>query len=96
MLPQTRSFQGESHVVLVLGAVEGHLQLDRLDHHFLRSADRRHRRVIGAFTQPKTAGEMVLTMDVRDGLPDQRPNNPFVDQHKRRVGHRRGDRAREG
>ena len=38
--------------------------------------------VIGAFTQPKIPSEMVLTLDVRDGLPDQRPNNPFVDKHR--------------
>ena len=38
--------------------------------------------VVGAFTQPKIPSEMVLTLDVRDGLPDQRPNNPFVDKHK--------------
>ena len=37
--------------------------------------------VIGAFTQPKLPGEMVLTLDMRNGLPDQRPNNPFVEQH---------------
>ena len=37
--------------------------------------------VIGVFTQPKLPGEMVLTLDMREGLPDQRPNNPFADQH---------------
>ena len=37
--------------------------------------------VIGVFTQPKLPGEMVLTLDMRNGLPDQRRNNPFADQH---------------
>jgi protease IV len=36
--------------------------------------------VVGAFTQPRLPGEMVLTLDMRDGLPDSRPNNPFADQ----------------
>jgi protease-4 len=36
--------------------------------------------VIGVFTQPKLPGEMVLTLDMRNGLPDQRANNPFADQ----------------
>ncbi len=37
--------------------------------------------VVGVFTQPKLPGEMVLTLDMREGLPDQRPNNPFAEQH---------------
>ncbi len=37
--------------------------------------------VIGAFTQPKLPGEMVLTLDVRGGLPDKRALNPFAEQH---------------
>ncbi|MBL8779818.1 MAG: S49 family peptidase, partial [Alphaproteobacteria bacterium] len=36
--------------------------------------------VIGAFTQTKLPGELVLTMDLRKGLPDKRPSNPFADQ----------------
>ncbi len=36
--------------------------------------------VIGVFTQPKLPGEMVLTLDMRDGLREMRPNNPFIDQ----------------
>lgn len=36
--------------------------------------------VIGAFTQTKLPGELVLTMDLRNGLPDKRPSNPFADQ----------------
>ncbi|MFM9862417.1 MAG: signal peptide peptidase SppA [Micropepsaceae bacterium] len=36
--------------------------------------------VIGIFTQPKLPGDMVLTLDMREGLPDARPNNPFADQ----------------
>lgn len=36
--------------------------------------------VIGAFTQATLPGEMVLTLDMREGLPDSRPNNPFADQ----------------
>jgi len=38
--------------------------------------------VVGVFTQPKLPGEMVLTLDLRGGLPDKREANPFVDQHK--------------
>ena len=38
--------------------------------------------VIGTFTQPKLPGEIVLTMDLRDGLPDARPNNPFAEQNR--------------
>lgn len=36
--------------------------------------------VVGIFTQPKLPGEMVLTLDMRNGLPDARPNNPFMEQ----------------
>lgn len=36
--------------------------------------------VIGAFTQTRLPGELVLTMDLRNGLPDKRPSNPFADQ----------------
>ena len=36
--------------------------------------------VVGAFTQTKLPGELVLTMDLRNGLPDKRPSNPFADQ----------------
>lgn len=34
--------------------------------------------VIGAFTQARLPGEMVLTLDMRDALPDRRPTNPFA------------------
>ncbi|MCE9522224.1 MAG: signal peptide peptidase SppA [Alphaproteobacteria bacterium] len=37
--------------------------------------------IVGVFTQPKLPGEMVLSLDMRNGLPDQRRNNPFVDEH---------------
>lgn len=37
--------------------------------------------VVGTFTQPKIPGEMVLTLDVRNGLPDKRAGNPFADRH---------------
>ncbi len=36
--------------------------------------------VVGAFTQPKLPGDIVLTMDLRNGLPDKRSPNPFGDQ----------------
>ena len=36
--------------------------------------------VVGVFTQPKLPGELVLTMDLRDGLPDKRRSNPFGEQ----------------
>jgi len=36
--------------------------------------------VIGAFTQKTLPGEIVLTMDLRNALPDKRANNPFADQ----------------
>ncbi|MBL9097523.1 MAG: signal peptide peptidase SppA [Alphaproteobacteria bacterium] len=39
--------------------------------------------VIGAFTQEKLPGEVVLTMDLRNGLPDKSAPNPFAaDQHR--------------
>lgn len=38
--------------------------------------------VIGVFTQPKLPGEMVLTLDMRNGLPDSRPSNPFADPNR--------------
>ena len=34
--------------------------------------------VIGAFTQARLPGEMVLTLDMRNALPDRRPTNPFA------------------
>ncbi len=34
--------------------------------------------VIGAFTQTRLPGDMVLTLDLRDPLPDQRTTNPFA------------------
>lgn len=34
--------------------------------------------VIGAFTQARLPSEMVLTMNLRDPLPDQHPTNPFA------------------
>jgi protease-4 len=37
--------------------------------------------VVGVFTQPKVPAEMVLTMDLRNGLPDSRPNSLFADEH---------------
>jgi protease-4 len=36
--------------------------------------------VVGVFTQPKLPGELVLTMDMRDGLPDAASSNPFADK----------------
>ena len=36
--------------------------------------------VVGSFTQPKIPGEMVLTLDVRNGLPEKRQSNPFTDR----------------
>ncbi|MEQ1865892.1 MAG: signal peptide peptidase SppA [Micropepsaceae bacterium] len=39
--------------------------------------------IIGMFTQPKLPGEVVLTLDMRDGLPDQGRNNPFAGQQHR-------------
>ena len=53
--------------------------------------------VIGMFTQPKLPGEMVLTLDMRDGLPDQASatiRSPVT--APRRLDHRRRDRARQG
>ena len=38
--------------------------------------------VVGVFTQPKLPGEMVLTFDMRNGLPDSRPSNPFADPNR--------------
>jgi protease-4 len=38
--------------------------------------------IIGVFTQPKLPSDMVLTLDMRDGLPDARPNNPFAEPGK--------------
>jgi protease-4 len=38
--------------------------------------------VVGVFTQPKLPGEMVLTLDMRNGLPDSRPSNPFADPNR--------------
>jgi protease-4 len=38
--------------------------------------------VVGVFTQPKLPSEMVLTLDMRNGLPDSRPNNPFADPNR--------------
>jgi protease-4 len=35
--------------------------------------------VVGIFTQPKLPGELVLTMDLRNGLPDKKAPNPFAD-----------------
>jgi protease-4 len=35
--------------------------------------------VVGIFTAPKLPGDMVLTLDMRNGLPDARPNNPFAE-----------------
>src|SRR5262245_29009694 len=37
--------------------------------------------VVGIFTQAKLPGELVLTMDLRNGLPDKREPNPFAEQH---------------
>lgn len=36
--------------------------------------------VIGAFTQKQLPSEIVLTLDLRNGLPDKRAPNPFADQ----------------
>lgn len=36
--------------------------------------------VVGSFTQPKLPNEIILSMDLRDGLPDKRRANPFGDQ----------------
>lgn len=36
--------------------------------------------VIGAFTQPKIPSDMVLSFDVRNGLPDSRQNSIFADE----------------
>jgi protease-4 len=36
--------------------------------------------LIGVFTQPRLPGELVLSLDLRNGLPDKRPNNPFADE----------------
>jgi protease-4 len=36
--------------------------------------------VIGVFTQPRLPGELVLSLDLRNGLPDKRARNPFVDE----------------
>lgn len=36
--------------------------------------------VVGMFTQSRLPGELVLTMDLRNGLPDKRAPNPFGDQ----------------
>jgi protease-4 len=36
--------------------------------------------VVGTFTQPRLPSELVLTMDLRGGLPDKRAANPFSDQ----------------
>ncbi|MBP6011228.1 MAG: signal peptide peptidase SppA [Alphaproteobacteria bacterium] len=38
--------------------------------------------VVGTFTQPRLPGEMVLTMDLRNGLPDAKPNNPFAEPNR--------------
>ena len=38
--------------------------------------------VVGTFTQPTLPGDMVLTLDMREGLPDARPNNPFAEPGK--------------
>lgn len=37
--------------------------------------------VIGAFTQPRVPSEMVLTLDLRNSLPDKRQNSFFVQEH---------------
>src|SRR6185369_7918100 len=34
--------------------------------------------VIGAFTQARLPSEMVLTLDLREALPDAHVNNPFA------------------
>lgn len=38
--------------------------------------------LIGTFAQPKLGSNLVLTLDMREGLPDQRQPNPFADPNR--------------
>ena len=37
--------------------------------------------VIGVFTQPRLPSDMVLSVDLRNRLPDSKPNSIFADEH---------------